>query len=296
MPNVEQIIERMMARGQFDTEAQLCRALGITQSSLVKAKRKGRLSERLILKFALAYDVPVKWLLMGGPQKAIETQQRARNHEIERTRLQELVEEIYRAGEEPLREMLMTRVKELAMITKLLWARRPESQRRGVDAELEVGHLLQGLPPGYGTFHNVVIEGFAIDSLVIGPTGIFTIETRSDRGMVKVRGEALLLNGQPYRRSILLRTRSAADALQELLHRTTGKPSLVQPILCFPDASVEISRPMMGITVSDRAFLNEAITRHQGRSLSEHEIDNLRHVVMHQARSRRSTRPRRSSG
>jgi transcriptional regulator with XRE-family HTH domain len=132
--DVEAAIQRMMASGHFETEAQLCRALGISQSSLVKAKRKGHLSERLLLKFALAYDVPVKWLLTG--KRTPEDKRRrvtltpALVGEIELTGLHELVDEIYGTAEKPLQEALRALLKELAIVLKMRHALRTKTPSR----------------------------------------------------------------------------------------------------------------------------------------------------------------------
>lgn len=134
MGDVEATIQRMLASGHFETEAQLCRALEISQSSLVKAKRKDRLSERLLLKFALTFDVPVKWLLTGkrppddeGPPITLTPEL---IEEIDAAGFHTLIDEVYVTAEKPLREALRALLKELAIVLKTQHALRTKTPGR----------------------------------------------------------------------------------------------------------------------------------------------------------------------
>jgi len=50
------------------------------------------------------------------------------------------------------------------------------------EGEKAVGQFLEGLrAKGYRVFHDVVGTGFNVDHVLIGPAGVFTIETKSPR-------------------------------------------------------------------------------------------------------------------
>jgi hypothetical protein len=74
--------------------------------------------------------------------------------------------------------------------------------RQGIAGEKAVGQFLERLrQDGYEVFHDVTAEGFNIDHVLVGPAGIFTVETKTwskpERGDVKVAydGTRLTANG-----------------------------------------------------------------------------------------------------
>jgi hypothetical protein len=153
-----------------------------------------------------------------------------------------------------------------------LIARRSDRAERGADAEVVVAQLLRGLPKEYHVFHDLVFEGFNIDHVVIGPTGVFIVETKSHRRKVSAKGEALLLNGRPFEKPILNQAWSEAFTLRDRLPQIAGKPCSVQPILCFPNASIEVQGPVKGVIVVSRHFLSRVITGRWPVTLSQPEI------------------------
>jgi len=51
---------------------------------------------------------------------------------------------------------------------------------QGIEGERAVGQFLERLrEDGYHVFHDLTGDGFNIDHVLIGPAGIFTIETRT---------------------------------------------------------------------------------------------------------------------
>ena len=75
--------------------------------------------------------------------------------------------------------------------------KRAKDADRGALAEEKVALQLDQLPEGYFGFHDVDFKGFNIDHVVLGPAGIFVVETKSHRGTVDANGHTLLLNGKP---------------------------------------------------------------------------------------------------
>lgn len=97
--------------------------------------------------------------------------------------------------------LALAAVATLRMATDLWGARRTtESWRKGYEGEVMTAGALERLPPGYSTLHDLRIPGSKanIDHLVIGPTGVFTVETKhysSDvvirRGVAKHAGRSM---------------------------------------------------------------------------------------------------------
>jgi uncharacterized membrane protein YhaH (DUF805 family) len=156
------------------------------------------------------------------------------------------------------------------------WSDRAE---RGGDAEHTVGSALKALPADYHVIHDLAFEGFNIDHVVIGPTGIFTVETKSHRGRVRAHQHTLILNGQPAN-AFLDQTWRCAYAVRDLLQRTTGTVYPIRPILCFPNAYIEVRHPVKGIVISSRPFLRKVILyRQPPPHLGDDEIRRLASVL-----------------
>lgn len=100
----------------------------------------------------------------------------------------------------------------LCVLFKFIPARRRVRQlRQARDGEKAVGQYLEVLRArSYAIFHDIVGQGFNVDHLLIGPAGVFTVETKTiskpDQGPTEVHynGEQVLVGGfQPDRNPIV---------------------------------------------------------------------------------------------
>lgn len=118
--------------------------------------------------------------------------------------------------------------------------------RQGIAGEKAVGQFLERLRgQGYLVFHDVVAEGFNVDHVLIGPAGVFTVETKTwskpARGDARIvyDGTGLSAAGRTPDRDPLVQARSQARWLGQLLAESTGKPMAVRPVVLFPGWYVE---------------------------------------------------------
>jgi hypothetical protein len=76
--------------------------------------------------------------------------------------------------------------------TKLTKAiRRVDQMRLGYEGELAVGQELNQLvSAGYRVYHDFPADGFNVDHVIIGPTGVFAVETKARRKLVTGDGRA----------------------------------------------------------------------------------------------------------
>jgi Nuclease-related domain len=118
--------------------------------------------------------------------------------------------------------------------------------RQGLDGEKAVGQYLDRFrADGYHVFHDIVGESFNVDHVLIGPGGVFTIETKTwskpARGEAKIRydGEALTAAGQAPDRDPIAQAKAQARWLAALLQESTGRRLDVQPVVVFPGWFVE---------------------------------------------------------
>jgi len=115
-----------------------------------------------------------------------------------------------------------------------------------VDGEKAVGQYLEKLRPmGYEVFHDVCGSNFNVDHVVIGPAGVFTVETKAwskpVKGEAKIAfdGESLTAAGWKPDRNPIIQARAQAAWLGELLKESTGRKLPVRPVVLFPGWFIE---------------------------------------------------------
>jgi hypothetical protein len=111
----------------------------------------------------------------------------------------------------------------------------------GADGEVEVARRLQKLGAGWHTIHAVPVgdKGSDIDHVVIGPPGVFTLNTKNHSGnKVWVAERTFMVNGQnqPYLRN----SRFEAERASKLLSKACGFGITVEPIIVVMAAELTI--------------------------------------------------------
>jgi hypothetical protein len=128
------------------------------------------------------------------------------------------------------------------------WKIRPKARalRQGIEGEKAVGQYLERLREnGYHVFHDVIGSGFNVDHVLIGPAGVFTIETKTwskpARGEAKIRfdGEQLITLGRALERNPVVQARAQSSWLKGLLAESTGCKFDVFPVVLFPGWYIE---------------------------------------------------------
>jgi hypothetical protein len=95
---------------------------------------------------------------------------------------------------------LLLAVVATANVARAFWGRRQSTEAWGIGARGEeaTGRLLDELPSTYEVVHDVLMPGSRanIDHVVVGPTGVFTIETKSYQGGVTIKGGKVRSSGR----------------------------------------------------------------------------------------------------
>ena len=111
----------------------------------------------------------------------------------------------------------------------------------GRDGERAVGQFLEDLRgKGNFVFHDVIGVGFNLDHVVVGPKGIFTIETKTiskpAKGNAKIKydGNMITILGFNPERNPIMQAKAQANWLKELLLEETGKRAHVKPLIVYP--------------------------------------------------------------
>jgi hypothetical protein len=112
--------------------------------------------------------------------------------------------------------------------------------RKGATGEALVGYILAGFPDTYRIIPGVETTFGDIDHVVVGPTGVYAVDTKNWRGIVTADGEGeLLLNGRPTKKPAIGNlTRSIMTAKKKIKVRFALDP-YVRGVLAFPSARVE---------------------------------------------------------
>jgi len=133
---------------------------------------------------------------------------------------------------------------------------------RGATGEEYVGGLLDGLAGGqWRVMHDVTFGRGNVDHVLVGPAGVFTVETKSHPGPV-------------YVRRVHGRTLGQAQAQRRAIEEVTGVS--VEPLLVFSRAWVD--KPMarrMGVRIIPARMLGGYLARANQTRLSAEEIEQV---------------------
>lgn len=137
-----------------------------------------------------------------------------------------------------------------------------ERWRRGAAGEEAVGRILDDLAArGWFAFHDISLGRGNVDHIVVGPGGLFTIETKSHPGRRALDSLDPRMLRQAY-------------AQKKALERVTGKP--VTPLLVFSRAYLEPAVGWArGVTVLPARMLVRHLER-RSRVLNDEEVERLR--------------------
>jgi hypothetical protein len=135
-----------------------------------------------------------------------------------------------------------------ALITMLyaalrIWRAVPKLRnlRQALEGERAVGQFLERLQErGFRVFHDVVGEGFNVDHVLIGPCGVFTIETKTwskprfGSPEITFDGETVRVGGFEPDRNPVVQAKAQSGWLRSLLAESTGREFVVRPAIVFP--------------------------------------------------------------
>lgn len=153
--------------------------------------------------------------------------------------------------------------------------------QRGAQGEERVGAVLESLrAKGWHVFHDVPLRIVGnIDHLVIGPGGIFVVETKSHRGRITVQDNQLLRDGKPLEKDFLKQAETQSRVVSQLLQQHLRQNWYVQPIVCFANAIVLVEGNRVGnVWVLPLAWLTREL-EHQPARLSPAQMQMLAGVI-----------------
>ena len=103
---------------------------------------------------------------------------------------------------------------------------------KGARGEERVSGILQNLPSPYHVFNDFVAGGKHVDHVVVGPAGVYAVETKYWKGAVTVEDGHVLLDGQLPSRDPLAQAKKEAQLVKATL-AGLGWTGAVTPVLAF---------------------------------------------------------------
>ena len=165
--------------------------------------------------------------------------------------------------------------------------------RLGYKGERVVGQELnQLLASGFRVFHDLPFEGFNVDHVIVGPPGVYAIETKTRRKPRDIKGKdraTVTFDGTTLHfpkgtdSKPIEQARRNARTLAEWLTRSTGESVKVNAILTFPGWWVD--RQAAGdVKVLNSAEIKYTYRDRAARPLTPEQIQRICHQLTERCR------------
>lgn len=151
----------------------------------------------------------------------------------------------------------------------------------GLQGEQAVAEALDELRElGYKVYHDLKEDGYNIDHVVIGPGGVFAIETKTRRKRgnqsVVFDGEKVLVGGFTPDRDPIAQAQASARRVRDILKEQTGKDVWVKPVVLFPGWYVEIRKRPTGLFVgNEKLFVKSFVYEHSKVVYTREEVGEI---------------------
>jgi len=146
------------------------------------------------------------------------------------------------------------------------------------DIEIELKNLekdfvcINGLETGHGN----------IDKIVLGPTGIWTLEVKSHKGNVTFENDTLMINGKIPEKDFLKQSYAEAKYLGDLIKSKLSLEIKVQPVLVFSNKFAKVRLGMntyRGVYVVGKSWLNKLLTETHIQNLDTVTILKIKNIL-----------------
>ncbi len=142
---------------------------------------------------------------------------------------------------------------------------------RGIEGEKSVGQFLEQFRiNGYEVFHDIPGDSIKgekhnIDHVMIGPGGVFTVETKyvqkpsKGQCVIEKDGDVLRINGREPTRNPVIQAKAQSKELARILATSTGQKYTAQPIVVYPGWYVKNLTPDTSVLVLHEDMISTAL-------------------------------------
>jgi hypothetical protein len=151
--------------------------------------------------------------------------------------------------------MTLAAISGVCLAAYKIWRMLPEARAitLGIEGEVAVGQFLQDYcrNSGYRVLHDIPGRGFNVDHVLVGPGGVFVIETKTiskpTKGNPTVRydGQRILVDGFAPDRDPIAQVKAYADYIRHLLASSTGldpRSFLFSPCWSMQDGGLTVDQ------------------------------------------------------
>ncbi len=155
------------------------------------------------------------------------------------------------------------------------------NRQRGRDAEEDVEEKLEELPNDFKILSNLVIgkNKGNVDEVVVGPTGIWVIEVKSQFGNITFNGSQFVRDGKLLEGDFLKQVWAEHYAVSGAVEESLKRKFKVQPVIVFsdPNATVKFGfKKIEGVYVIGRRWLNRLVQNNVIEHLDNKTIDMIK--------------------
>lgn len=132
----------------------------------------------------------------------------------------------------------------------------------GLSGEKAVAEKLDELRAhGYHVIHDIPGDSFNVDHVVVGPTGVFVVETKTRSKVegpdarVDYDGQTIRVAGFEPDRDPIKQVRASSDFIQTLIKNKIGLDIAIQPVVVFPGWWVNEPKPTPDVWVLNETRL-----------------------------------------
>ena len=174
--------------------------------------------------------------------------------------------------------------------------------RLGYEGELAVSQELnQLMRDGYGVYHDFPCDKFNIDHVVVGPAGVYSVETKARRKPTTGNGHLdakVIYDGQKLHfpdwteTKPIEQARRQAQWLSKWLSKAVGDPIQAKPVIMLPGWFVDRMAPN-GMSVINPKQFKSVLNANKDKKLDEKLISRIIHQIDQRCRD---VHPRASEG
>jgi hypothetical protein len=150
--------------------------------------------------------------------------------------------------------------------------------RQAEQGEKAVGQYLENLrEKGYKVLHDIAAGKFNLDHVLIGPGGVYVIETKTiskptkGQAMVEYDGEKVRVNGHIPDRDPVMQAKALGRWLEDLIRESTGKKFKVRSVVVYPGWYVSDQPKGVEVWVLNPKAL-PAFLEHENSTMSPEDV------------------------
>lgn len=153
------------------------------------------------------------------------------------------------------------------------------AMQRGAIGEIGVGAILQKFPEGFYVINDLTTPFGNLDHVVVGPTGVFVLDTKNWRGVVSADGNGeLLLNGSPTDKQFVRQFVGRMMGIRDKVTLIAGSPEVFYDALfVFTSARVEANwgKTSSVNCIRDDQLYDYIVEKDFGRKLEPREAERI---------------------